>query len=110
SLHSFPTRRSSDLDGTYPLPEAQIDRFMLKVIVGYPTTHEEMGIVERMIGEPIQVGQVLTPEELVELQRQVRKVYVDPAVIAYATTLVSATRNLKAPGTPELESAVDYGG
>jgi MoxR-like ATPase len=53
---------------------------------------------------------VLAPEELVELQRQVRKVYVDPAVIAYATTLVSATRNLKAAGVAELETAVDYGG
>ncbi len=83
---------------------------MLKVIVGYPSSHEEMGIVQRMIGEPIQVQQVLAPEELLELQRQVRKVYVDPAVVAYATTLVSATRNLKASGVAELESAVDYGG
>ena len=83
---------------------------MLKVVVGYPSSQEEMGIVGRMIGEPIQIRQVLIPEELVELQRQVRKVYVDPAVIAYATTLVSATRNLKAAGVPELESAVDYGG
>jgi MoxR-like ATPase len=63
-----------------------------------------------MIGEPIEVRQVLAPEDLVELQRQVRKVYVDPAVIAYATALVSATRNLKAAGVSELETAVDYGG
>ena len=104
------TQNPIEADGTYPLPEAQIDRFMLKVVVGYPSTQEEMGIVGRMIGEPIQIRQVLIPEELVELQRQVRKVYVDPAVIAYATTLVSATRNLKAAGVPELESAVDYGG
>ena len=92
------TQNPIEADGTYPLPEAQIDRFMLKVIV------------QRMIGEPIQVQQVLAPEELLELQRQVRKVYVDPAVVAYATTLVSATRNLKASGVAELESAVDYGG
>jgi len=104
------TQNPIEADGTYPLPEAQIDRFMLKVVVGYPSTQEEMGIVGRMIGEPIQIRQVLIPEELVELQRQVRKVYVDPAVIAYATTLVSATRNLKAAGVSELESAVDYGG
>src|SRR5438105_2614560 len=104
------TQNPIEADGTYPLPEAQIDRFMLKVIVGYPSSHEEMGIVQRMIGEPIQVQQVLAPEELLELQRQVRKVYVDPAVVAYATTLVSATRNLKASGVAELESAVDYGG
>src|SRR5437667_11036978 len=104
------TQNPIEADGTYPLPEAQIDRFMLKVVVGYPSTHEEMGIVGRMIGEPIQIRQVLIPDELVELQRQVRKVYVDPAVIAYASTLVSATRNLKAAGVPELESAVEYGG
>jgi MoxR-like ATPase len=104
------TQNPIEADGTYPLPEAQIDRFMLKVIVGYPSTQEEMGIVQRMIGEPIQVQQVLAPEDLLELQRQVRKVYVDPAVIAYATTLVSATRNLKAAGVADFESAVDYGG
>jgi MoxR-like ATPase len=104
------TQNPIEADGTYPLPEAQIDRFMLKVVVGYPSVHEEMGIVERMIGEPIQVRQVLTPEDLVGLQNQVRKVYVDPAVIAYATRLVTATRSLKAAGVTELESAVDYGG
>jgi MoxR-like ATPase len=104
------TQNPIEADGTYPLPEAQIDRFMLKVLVGYPSAHEEMGIVERMIGEPIQVRQVLTPEDLVGLQNQVRKVYVDPAVIAYATRLVTATRSLKAAGVTELESAVDYGG
>ncbi|TMB42251.1 MAG: AAA family ATPase [Chloroflexi bacterium] len=104
------TQNPIEADGTYPLPEAQIDRFMLKVVVGYPSAHEEMGIVERMIGEPIQVRQVLTPEDLVGLQNQVRKVYVDPAVIAYATRLVTATRSLKAAGVTELESAVDYGG
>src|SRR2546423_13692539 len=103
------TQNPTEADGTYPLPEAQIDRFMLKVIVGYPTTHDEMGIAERMIGEPIQVRQVLTPEELVDLQRQVRKVYVDPPVVAYATTLVSPTRNLKASGVAELQSADHYG-
>jgi MoxR-like ATPase len=104
------TQNPIEADGTYPLPEAQIDRFMLKVVVGYPSTHEELGIVERMIGEPIEVRQVLTPEELVILQKHVRKVYVDPAVIAYATKLVTATRSLKAAGITELESAVDYGG
>src|SRR5256885_859807 len=66
------TQNPIEADGTYPLPEAQIDRFMLKVVVGYPSTQEEMGIVGRMIGEPIQIRQVLIPEELVELQRQVR--------------------------------------
>ena len=83
---------------------------MLKVVVGYPTAGEEIGIVERMIGEPIQVSQVLSPQDLIELQHQVRRVYVDPAVIAYATRLVAATRSLKAAGINDFESAVAYGG
>jgi MoxR-like ATPase len=104
------TQNPIEADGTYPLPEAQIDRFMLKVVVGYPSTGEETEIVNRMIGEPVPVKQVLTPEELIELQRQVRKVYVDPAVIAYGTRLVATTRNLRAAGIAEFESAVAYGG
>jgi len=104
------TQNPIEADGTYPLPEAQIDRFMLKVVVGYPSTGEEMEIVHRMIGEPVEAKQVLTPAELVELQQQVRKVYVDPAVIAYGTRLVTATRSLKESGVIESESAVAYGG
>src|SRR5438445_5433963 len=104
------TQNPIEADGTYPLPEAQIDRFMLKVVVGYPSSQEEMGIVGRMIGEPIQIRQVLISEELVELQRQVRTVYVDPAGMAYATTPVSATRHVTDVGLAGLESAVDYGG
>ncbi|HEY1420792.1 MAG TPA: MoxR family ATPase [Candidatus Dormibacteraeota bacterium] len=104
------TQNPIEADGTYPLPEAQIDRFMLKVIVGYPSAGEEVGIVQRMIGEPIQVSQVLEPKDLIELQEQVRKVYVDPAVIAYGTRLVGATRNLRTAGVTEFESAVAYGG
>ena len=104
------TQNPIEADGTYPLPEAQIDRFMLKVVVGYPSTIEEQEIVNRMIGAPVAATQVLEPPELVELQKQVRKVYVDPAVIAYGTRLVSATRHLKESGVTEFESAVAYGG
>ncbi len=104
------TQNPIEADGTYPLPEAQIDRFMLKVVVGYPSSAEETVIVERMIGDPIQVAQVITTGELVALQHQVRDVYVDPAVIAYATRLVTATRNPVAAGITEFESAVAYGG
>jgi MoxR-like ATPase len=104
------TQNPIEADGTYPLPEAQIDRFMLKVVVGYPSTGEEIEIVNRMIGKAVEVKQVLTPAELVELQQQVRKVYVDPAVIAYGTRLVATTRSLKASGVTEFESAVAYGG
>jgi MoxR-like ATPase len=104
------TQNPIEADGTYPLPEAQIDRFMLKVVVGYPSTGEEIEIVHRMIGQPVEPTQVMTPAELVELQQQVRKVYVDPAVIAYGTRLVTATRSLKDFGVTEFESAVAYGG
>jgi len=104
------TQNPIEADGTYPLPEAQIDRFMLKVVVGYPSTTEEMEIVNRMIASPVEVKQVLTPNELVALQQEVRKVYVDPAVIAYGTRLVTATRSLKDSGIAEFESAVAYGG
>jgi MoxR-like ATPase len=104
------TQNPIEADGTYPLPEAQIDRFMLKVVVGYPSAVEEHEIVNRMIGAAAEAKQVLEPPELVELQRQVRKVYVDPAVIAYGTRLVSATRHLKESGVTEFESAVAYGG
>jgi len=104
------TQNPIEADGTYPLPEAQIDRFMLKVVVGYPSTGEEIEIVHRMIGQPVEPKQVMTPAELVELQQQVRKVYVDPAVIAYGTRLVTATRSLKDFGVTEFESAVAYGG
>src|SRR4030081_717226 len=104
------TQNPIEADGTYPLPEAQIDRFMLKVVVGYPSTIEEQEIVNRMIGAPVAATQVLEPPELVELQKQVRKVYVDPAVIAYGTRLVGATRHLKESGVTEFETAVAYGG
>jgi MoxR-like ATPase len=104
------TQNPIEADGTYPLPEAQIDRFMLKVVVGYPSTIEEHEIVNRMIGAAVQAKQVLEPPELIELQKQVGKVYVDPAVIAYGTRLVSATRHLKESGVTEFESAVAYGG
>src|SRR5438128_1544503 len=103
------TQNPIEADGTYPLPEAQIDRFMLKVIVGYPSSHDEMVLVQRVIGEPIQVRQVLTPEELVDLQRNVAEVYVDPVIRSYAATLVTATRQPKTMGLEDLAPAIAFG-
>jgi MoxR-like ATPase len=87
------TQNPIESEGTYPLPEAQVDRFMLKVLVGYPSSTEEFVIVERMTGElqPTQI--VVSTQELLVLQREVDAVYVDPALIEYSVKLVAATRD-----------------
>ena len=103
------TQNPIEADGTYPLPEAQIDRFMLKVLVGYPSLAEEVVIVERMIGAPIEVRQVITVDQLLEMQGAVRLVYVDPVLISYAATLAAATRKPAEMGLPEFEGAIAYG-
>src|SRR4029450_13530270 len=74
------TQNPIETEGTYALPEAQVDRFMLKVVVGSPSSTEEYAIVERMTGRPEDVRTVITTDELVALQREVDRVYVDPAL------------------------------
>src|SRR5436309_10322009 len=86
------TQNPIETEGTYALPEAQVDRFMLKVLVGYPTPTEEFVIVERMTSTLQTVQRVLTTDHLISLQKEVDKVYVDPALIEYAVKLVTATR------------------
>ena len=86
------TQNPIETEGTYPLPEAQVDRFMMKVLVGYPTEEEEFVIVDRVIGVPPTVGAVASTEELGALQRECRRAYVDPSLIQYAVRLVAATR------------------
>jgi MoxR-like ATPase len=103
------TQNPIESEGTYPLPEAQIDRFMLKVLVGYPNTTEEFVIVERMTGKLQAVQQVLDTEELRSLQQQVEKVYVDPALIEYAVKLVNATRQPQTASLNDLQSYIMYG-
>jgi Mg-chelatase subunit ChlI len=82
-----------ETEGTYPLPEAQVDRFMMKVLVGYPSEEEEFVIVERVTGVEQDVASVATTDELARLQRECRMGYVDPSLIQYAVRLVAATRN-----------------
>jgi MoxR-like ATPase len=103
------TQNPIETEGTYPLPEAQVDRFMLKVLVGYPNSTEEFVIVERMTSTLQTVQRVLTTEELVALQEQVDKVYVDPALIEYAVRMVTATRNPKEVGLQEIEHYIMFG-
>ncbi len=86
------TQNPIESEGTYPLPEAQVDRFMLKVLVGYPSETEEFVIVERMTGALQAIQQVINSEQLIELQQAVDGVYIDPALIEYAVQLVKATR------------------
>src|SRR5215212_3257463 len=103
------TQNPIETEGTYPLPEAQVDRFMLKVLVGYPTTTEEFVIVERMTGMLQAVQKVLTTDQLLDLQQEAGKVYVDPALIEYAVRLVTATRQPKDVGAKELERYITFG-
>ena len=103
------TQNPIETEGTYPLPEAQVDRFMLKVLVGYPTATEEFVIVERMTGVLQAVQKVLTTEQLLGLQGQADIVYVDPALIEYAVHMVTATRKPKDYGLKEIEHYIMFG-
>ncbi|MBC8078389.1 MAG: MoxR family ATPase, partial [Chloroflexales bacterium] len=103
------TQNPIETEGTYPLPEAQVDRFMLKVLVGYPTTTEEFVIVERMTGVLQAVQKVLTSEQLLALQHEVSTVFVDPALIEYAIRLVGATREPATVGLKDLGRYITFG-
>ncbi|MCC6568781.1 MAG: MoxR family ATPase [Anaerolineales bacterium] len=103
------TQNPIETEGTYALPEAQVDRFMLKVLVGYPSSTEEFVIVERMTAALQATQEVLTTDDLVALQKQVDKVYVDPALMEYAVRMVTATRQPADVGLKELERFIMYG-
>jgi len=103
------TQNPIETEGTYALPEAQVDRFMLKVLVGYPSTTEEFVIVERMTSALQAVQKVLTTQQLMGLQQEVDNVYVDPALIEYAVRMVTATRKPKEFGLKELEHYITFG-
>jgi len=103
------TQNPIETEGTYPLPEAQVDRFMMKVLVDYPSEQEEFVIVERVAGQFAPVHPVVTTQQLIELRREVEKVYVDPALIEYAVRLANATRAPAKFGIPEVAKYVMYG-
>jgi MoxR-like ATPase len=103
------TQNPIETEGTYPLPEAQVDRFMLKVLVGYPSATEEFVIVERMTGALQPVQKVLAAEDLLGLQREAAGVYVDPALIEYAIRMVTATRTPREHGLKELAHYITFG-
>jgi MoxR-like ATPase len=103
------TQNPIETEGTYPLPEAQVDRFMMKVLVGYPTEEEEFVIVDRVTGIANNVVPMAATEQLSALQRECRSVYVDPSLKQYAVRLASATRDPNRYGVPDLAKYVSFG-
>jgi MoxR-like ATPase len=103
------TQNPIESEGTYPLPEAQVDRFMLKALIGYPTPTEEFVIVERMAAGLDQASRAVDAQQLAGLQRAADEVFVDPALIDYAVKLTNATRDLAAVGLGELSPFVTFG-
>jgi len=99
------TQNPIETEGTYPLPEAQVDRFMMKVLVDYPTEEEEFVIAQRVTGPGTEVQAVCDTHALQALQKECRAVYVDPSLIQYAVKLVSATRS---PERYELADLAKY--
>jgi MoxR-like ATPase len=103
------TQNPIEAEGTYPLPEAQVDRFLMKVLVGYPSRGEEAAVVGRSLAEPADVRECLTLEKIGLYAAVARSVFVDRDVIGYAVALADATRHPAQYGLPELEHLIEYG-
>ena len=103
------TQNPIESEGTYPLPEAQIDRFMLKVLIGYPEHDEELTVVQRQLVAAPDLREALSLDDLQGLQRAVFGVYVDPALVSYAVSLATATREPAAHGMPDLKEYIAFG-
>jgi MoxR-like ATPase len=103
------TQNPIESEGTYPLPEAQIDRFMMKVLVGYPSSHEEHAIVDRALRPAEPIRSMLTPKDLIRMQARAQKLYVDPSITGYAVRLVTATRLPGLAGLDDIARYLTYG-
>src|SRR4051812_25624754 len=104
------TQNPIEHEGTYPLPEAQVDRFMFKLVVTYPERQEEREVLDRMTAGPEPAARpVLDPEQVIGLRRLVQQVYVDGRIKEYVLDLIAATRQPAAAGLPELASLIEYG-
>jgi MoxR-like ATPase len=103
------TQNPIETEGTYPLPEAQVDRFMMKVLVDYPSEEEEFVIAQRVTGPATAVAAVASMSQLAELQQECRKVYVDPSLMQYAVKLVSATRRPERYDLTDIAKYLTYG-
>ena len=116
--HTFPvptpflvlaTQNPIESEGTYALPEAQIDRFMLKILVDYPAHDEELTVVARSLERAPELAQVLSLDELIALQQQATQVYVDPALISWTVDVATATRRPAEHGLGEIADYVSFG-
>ena len=103
------TQNPIESEGTYPLPEAQVDRFLMKVVVGYPTPAEEATVVERSLRPAAEIRPVLTADGLARLQAATPAIYVDPAIVAYAVAIVTATREPGRYGLGHLAPYIGFG-
>ncbi|MCA9140755.1 MAG: MoxR family ATPase, partial [Planctomycetales bacterium] len=105
------TQNPIEQEGTYPLPEAQVDRFMLKTTIGYPSRDDERKVVDRMAGgKPIpEISPVATPQEIMEARAVVDKIWCDDKVRDYAVDVVRATRDAVAAGINGLENMIEMG-
>jgi len=104
------TQNPIEQEGTYPLPEAQVDRFMLKLHVGYPSRDEEKEILRRMAGgEPIPVNRVATPAQILATRRHIAELYMDDRIVDYIVEIVHATRNPEQAGLAELKPLIEFG-
>ncbi|NUR78505.1 MAG: AAA family ATPase [Thermoleophilia bacterium] len=103
------TQNPIESEGTYPLPEAQVDRFMLKVLVDYPAHDEELTVVARSLDDPPELEQVLALGDLQDLQRQAAEIYVDPALISWTVDVATATRRPRDLGLTEVADYVAFG-
>ena len=103
------TQNPIESEGTYPLPEAQVDRFIMKVVVGYPSAREEAVVVERSLGSAAEVTRILSADGLAELQALTRGVYVDRTIVDYAVALTAATRDPDQVGLPKVKPFIAFG-
>ncbi len=104
------TQNPIEQEGTYPLPEAQVDRFMLKLSIGYPNREEELEIMRRMTGTDIPTAQpVVTPKDIENAKKVVHEVYIDPKIENYIVDIVFATRNPEQFGLEDLKDLIAYG-
>ena len=105
------TQNPLEQEGTYPLPEAQVDRFMLKVIISYPKKEEEKQIIrQNIVGEFPKANRVLKPEDIVKARQVVRQVYLDEKIERYIVDIIFATRDPKSYGLGKFENMISYGG
>ncbi|MGX6449595.1 AAA family ATPase [Patulibacter sp. S7RM1-6] len=103
------TQNPIESEGTYPLPEAQVDRFLLKVLVDYPTIEDEATVVQQAVVGGGEVRQLITPERLLQHRETVRSTHVDPSVVRFAVQLADATRHPERHGLADLRDAIDVG-